>query len=1054
MSGLPKQTLKVLLGGQQQDVVARLVPPGSSLVIENMFFDHQANLVKRYGSTALGSTTVPAGDTPPRSWALGKHQGALVRLGRQGQAPLMEWDPDHSKWLSAGSAQLVEGMLTSPGTHSLQAWGRGPTVSTIAKAAQQTTWGNHFDYHDIAVGQGFQCLTFVEGTDVSGAWTKLHQVLIDLSTGRQVMHVANGISNHIYFPHVAIVGTYACFVYNANGTLRIETFNLAAADPTVRVDNVSVAGEPTADHAIEIIVANNGLDLLIGYPGQSGQFRMATFRPANGITSTVNLKNQSSAAIGAGLCFAWAQNLDGAVWTNGIPSLVTADISAGFKAHTGWVQIDATNYAAGITQTVDGTDLPAGIAVCTAAGGTGSAVPLHAVYQSSNGTVPTIGHSLITNTGCTVDVNLLNARLVSKLFRDAGGATLYTAVTPFANQGTFYVMPVRDRPNLFPGTAALPAALCRAEVATAWQSKVNAHLPLPWVGTDGSVYVSVGVQYLAGATVVRSNLDIMRVQFRNGVETTLPAPVLGNPVEAIESMFVPGGQLNFWDGKIYGLAGFAYYPDAPVLTNNGASGAMTSGVDYYYCAVYCFIDAQGRKWRSAPSAVSTVHTGLTTTAVQVKVPYLQIVDRPDVFIEIYRGAPGISNYLTRLPVALPNNYDVAGSPSVTYVDLFSDVAIVTEEPVYTTGDVLANATTPGFTCIAAFDGRLWGVSADDPQALWYSDPLTPPGVQAFNTGAGMFFSQVLILDVRDDRGPITGLGVVDGRMCAFKHDAIYAIEGNGPDTRGFGGTYTVQRIAGSVGSDNPRSIVDAFDGIWFQSSSSRAGLWRLDRGTSLNYVGTGVRDLASLPVVGGVSLPEQSQIRWYTYDGATGGHVLVYDVITQQWTTFVSPVATTSAGCAIAWNGVGVWSCESASQLGNIMVETPNTYADGVDGFGQRIVGTWLSLADLEGYQRVYEYQGNGATIADHLLRVNLYRDLLDSDFAFAGHDYNMLASSQPRWDWELRFPMKLSAVKVEIIGGQKQDGSPTAGFAASAYAIVYGIKNGLQPTPWGHRLT
>jgi hypothetical protein len=576
MSGLPKQTLKVLLGGQQQDVVARLVPPGSSLVIENMFFDHQANLVKRYGSTALGSTTVPAGDTPPRSWALGKHQGALVRLGRQGQAPLMEWDPDHSKWLSAGSAQLVEGMLTSPGTHSLQAWGRGPTVTTIAKAAQQTTWGNHFDYHDIAVGQGFQCLTFVEGTDVSAAWTKLHQVLIDLSTGRQVMHVANGISNHIYFPHVAIVGTYACFVYNANGTLRIETFNLAAADPTVRVDNVSVAGEPTADHAIEIIVANNGLDLLIGYPGQSGQFRMATFRPANGITSTVNLKNQSSAAIGAGLCFAWAQNLDGAVWTNGIPSLVTADISAGFKAHTGWVQIDATNYAAGITQTVDGTDLPAGIAVCTAAGGTGSAVPLHAVYQSSNGTVPTIGHSLITNTGCTVDVNLLNARLVSKLFRDAGGATLYTAVTPFANQGTFYVMPVRDRPNLFPGTAALPAALCRAEVATAWQSKVNAHLPLPWVGTDGSVYVSVGVQYLAGATVVRSNLDIMRVQFRNGVETTLPAPVLGNPVEAIESMFVPGGQLNFWDGKVYGLAGFAYYPDAPVLTNNGASGAMTS----------------------------------------------------------------------------------------------------------------------------------------------------------------------------------------------------------------------------------------------------------------------------------------------------------------------------------------------------------------------------------------------------------------------------------------------------------------------------------------------
>jgi len=206
--------------------------------------------------------------------------------------------------------------------------------------------------------------------------------------------------------------------------------------------------------------------------------------------------------------------------------------------------------------------------------------------------------------------------------------------------------------------------------------------------------------------------------------------------------------------------------------------------------------------------------------------------------------------------------------------------------------------------------------------------------------------------------------------------------------------------------------------------------------------------------VGGVSLPEQSQIRWYTQ--GTNGTVLVYDVITQAWTTYASPTSATSAGCAISWNGVAVWSCAGASHLGIVLVETPGLYADAGDAFGQRVVLPWLQMGDLNGFQRVYCYQGIGTTVDDHLLRANLYRDLLDSDEPFTGVDYNMLLSAQPGWEWEVRFPMKLSAVKMELIGQPtKLDGvTPTAGFAFSGISIEYGTKVGLQPTVYTHRLT
>lgn len=1043
MSGLPRSTLKVLLGGQQQDIVPRLVPPGAALVIENMYFDHQGNLVKRNGSTALSDASIPSAASPPRAWALGTHQGSLVRLGRQGQQQPIEILP------STGSKWIAPTVGTATSNH-------GPMVAITKKLGQVLTTGNSYDHHDMAVGGGYWCVTYQEESPAGSLL--VHQLLIDASTGKIALERTTGSSGHQMYPHVAVVaGRYACFAYNNAGTVTVDTFDLQATDPSLPTTWIQTADILT-NTPLDIVPHPNGTDLLIAYRS-AAQFRAAIMHPATATSGAiVNLKNQSSGAIGASQAFCWAQNLDGASWSNGYPALVVSDGTAGIVEHLGWTQIDSINYAAGRSTTIASAD-PFVINIAAATSGTGTGgtnVPIDILWQTNAGTVPAIQHAPVT-AGGSFSVSIaeaLNVFLASKFFRDAGGRSCYLVGTPWTTQATLYAMPLRTAADNY------AAPQCRAEVQATYPSPVQAHLPCPAVADANTLYVTAGVQVALGTDSfgvanVGENVDVLQILFRNGVEPTLSAPFIGNPVEAIESMFAPGGQLMQWDGRFYSAAGFAYGPNTPSISTSVTSGNLTQHYTYSYCAVYKRRDANGRVWRSAPSIIAKHDSG-TATSIGVAINYLQLLDVPGVEVEIYRDTAQSPGTMQKLPGAYPNVPNDPFNPFLTITDTASDAVVLLGDFLYSTGDIKTAAITPGFTCLTVFDGRLWGVSADDPQALWFSDPLTPPGTQGFDFGAGLFFNPSFIVDVRDDRGPITGLGVCDGRMVVFKHDAVYTIEGNGPDTRALGSTYVVQRIAGSVGCDNPRSIIDAFDGIWFQSSSSRAGMWRLDRGTSLQYVGQGVRDLVSLPIVGGVSLPEQSQIRWYTFDGATGGHVLVYDVITQAWTTFVNPFSTTSADCAIAWNGLGVWSCASATQLGKIMVEAPGTYQDGTDPFGQRVMFPWLQLADLNGFQRVYSYQGIGQTIADHLLRANLYRDLSDADEPFAGQDYNVTVAALPRWDWEVRFPMKLSAVKVELIGQPtKIDNlTPTAGFAVSGMAIEFGIKQGLKPTPYTHRLT
>ena len=78
---------------------------------------------------------------------------------------------------------------------------------------------------------------------------------------------------------------------------------------------------------------------------------------------------------------------------------------------------------------------------------------------------------------------------------------------------------------------------------------------------------------------------------------------------------------------------------------------------------------------------------------------------------------------------------------------------------------------------------------------------------------------------------------MDGRLVVFKRAVIQAITGAGPNDLGQGAFNPPQAASTAIGTSIPGSVVAMPDGIMFQSSK---GIWLLDRGLGLTYVGAPV----------------------------------------------------------------------------------------------------------------------------------------------------------------------------------------------------------------------
>lgn len=257
--------------------------------------------------------------------------------------------------------------------------------------------------------------------------------------------------------------------------------------------------------------------------------------------------------------------------------------------------------------------------------------------------------------------------------------------------------------------------------------------------------------------------------------------------------------------------------------------------------------------------------------------------------------------------------------------------------LYTTGGILPNHSPPQLVACCVHRDRLWGISADDPQELWYSKQVAP--------GLGPQFTDAFVLRIDDEFGPCTGLASMDDKLVIFKKHAIYVVMGDGPDNLGNGVYAQPHRIgAGSdVGALSARSVITTPEGVWFNTIN---GIYHVDRG--LNVVAH--REIQDFQpglegVVDAVYLGSLNQLRLYTGAGAC----LVYDTYFQQWYYWTGQ---TSVAACYYNNGVAQVSTSNGY---TVDYDFGSYWQDAGASYQMRVAWSWLALAGLSGFQRLYE---------------------------------------------------------------------------------------------------
>lgn len=408
-----------------------------------------------------------------------------------------------------------------------------------------------------------------------------------------------------------------------------------------------------------------------------------------------------------------------------------------------------------------------------------------------------------------------------------------------------------------------------------------------------------------------------------------------------------------------------------VTMSNAATGAGTAtytffgnqdtgGSPYYYQVTYEWTDNQGNAHRSAPSIPVSATTTSGHTSVVVNIPTLRLTYKiaNPVKIVIYRWSTAQQVYyqITSLTSAILNDYSI---DSITYVDAATDASILGNNIIYTTGGVVEDVNAPASNILTLFDDRLWLVDAEDPNLLWFSKQV----IEA----TPVEMSDLLTLYVaptqgaQGSTGPITAFAPMDDKLIIFKENAIYYVNGTGPNNTGAQNEYSQPIfITATVGCTNQRSLVFQPSGVMFQSNK---GIWLLGRDLSTSYIGAPVEKFNDALVQSAVNVPETNQIRFTISTGQT----LMFDYYYSQWGTFTGVPAISSC----VYQGMHTF----LNQFAAVYQESPGFYQDGSNPVLISFTMSWLSLAGIQGYQRAFWFYLLGQYLTPHKLQITIAYD-------------------------------------------------------------------------------
>lgn len=423
---------------------------------------------------------------------------------------------------------------------------------------------------------------------------------------------------------------------------------------------------------------------------------------------------------------------------------------------------------------------------------------------------------------------------------------------------------------------------------------------------------------------------------------------------------VTGGFLWSYDGSVAFENGFFVYPDSVETTPHTTGGSMVDQ-DYFYQAIYEWTDNQGNVYRSVPSipVKATVSGGSGSGSVTVNIPTLRLSYKTQVKIGVYRWSTAQQAYYQTTSLTAPTLNDPT-TDSIAFIDTNADSTILGNNLIYTTGNVIENTSTPAPKAITLFDNRLWIVDSENPNVLWYSKQVIQNTPVEMSDLLTQYISPTQ--SAQGATGPITTIAPLDDKLVIFKADAIYYINGTGPDNTGANSQYSQPIFVNStIGCQNPNSIVFIPGGLLFQSDK---GIWLLGRGLDTQYVGNPAEDFTiDATVNSAANIPATTEVRFTMSSGVT----LMYDYFFEQWGTFRNIPAISST----IYEGMHTL----LNPYATILQETDGVYVDNASPVLISFTTSWFNLVGLQGYQRAYFFYLLGEYITPHKLQLSIAYD-------------------------------------------------------------------------------
>ncbi len=240
-------------------------------------------------------------------------------------------------------------------------------------------------------------------------------------------------------------------------------------------------------------------------------------------------------------------------------------------------------------------------------------------------------------------------------------------------------------------------------------------------------------------------------------------------------------------------------------------------------------------------------------------------------------------------------------------------------------------------------------------------------------GSPVEFSDVFTENIGTDGGNVTAVIQMDSSLIFFKANSIFYVVGDGPSPSGANNDFTqALSIASDVGCIDSQSMVLMPQGIVFKSNK---GIYLLGRNLSVQYIGSDVEAFNSNTVTSAQLIIDTNQIRF----SLNNGTFLMYDYFVNQWSVFTNLNAISSM---ISDNNLTY-----LQPNGRVLQETPGLFTDNGNFIRLRLTTSWLSLAGIQGFQRIYKAILLGEYFGPHKLLVQ------------AAYDFNPINTQQTYFD-------------------------------------------------------